>query len=144
MTRSWSTSAPGSPYDDAQREVAGRYDAIGILTATTPEAAALLALFTDEQERWADELADLEERLEQQREQDWAAYGRALKANVEAAVGRLEGLRVPVVVTVDLTTFRGAGDRGGDSWGVAERVLDQALQATPLPGDGRPPLERLT
>lgn len=132
------------PYDDAQREIAARYDALGIPTASTPEGAALLAPATDEQEPQADELADLEERLEQQRERDWAAYGEALKAAVEAAAGRLEGLRVSVVVTVDLQTFRRAEDRGGDSWGPAERLLDQAIQVTPLPGDGRPPLERLS
>lgn len=132
------------PYDDAQREIARRYDANGIPTAATPEPAALFRAATNKQERQVDELADLEERLEQQRERDWAGYGQALKANVEAGAARLPGLRVPVVVTVHLTTFRRSEDRQGEGSGVAERVLDEAIKAMPLPGDGLPPLHRLS
>lgn len=117
-------------YDDAQQELYRRYVAIGIPTATTPEADVVLTPATDEQERQCDELADLEERLEQQRERDWAAYGQALKANVEAAAASLPGLQVPVVVvTVDLDTWCVPD---GDCW-VADRLRAQAIRATPAP-----------
>ena len=113
-------------------EIVTRYDTLDGNTATTADDddAAPAAAAADEHERQADELANLEERLEQLRERDWAAHGEALKASVEAAASRLKGLRVPVVVTVDLQTFRPAGDRGGDSWGPAERLLDRAIPAT--------------
>lgn len=136
-------------YDEANQELDRRYTAIGIpsVTGVPGDAAfeaALAALppATEEQERLADEIADLGERLEQQREADWASYGAALKAAVEAAAARREGLRVPVVVNVDLETFR--GDRGDDGWyGLADQLREEGLNAIPLPGDGRPPLSRL-
>lgn len=130
-------------YDEANQELARRYEAIGIPTATMPEAAAQLEPATPEQERQADEIADLAEWLEQLRERDWAEYGQALKANVEAAAQRREGLRVPVVVTVDLDTPRSPGEAEGAAWGIVEQLRTEAIEATPLPGDGRPPLERL-
>lgn len=137
-------------YDDANRELARRYNAIGISTATgipgdpmTEDALARLEPASEEQERQADEIAELEERLEQQRLQDWAAYGQALQAAVEAEAARLTGLTVPVVVRVDLDTFRRSDDRDVVTCGLAERLRDAAIQVTPLPGDGQPPLIRL-
>jgi hypothetical protein len=138
-----------NPYDDANRELARRYDAIGIPTATgvpsamTVDALTRLEPASEKQERQADEIAELEERLEQQRLQDWAAYGQALLAAVEAEAARLPGLTVPVVVRLDLDTFRRADERGGESWGLADRLREAATQVTALPGDERPPLERL-
>lgn len=108
-----------------------------------PGAAAQLEPATPEQERQAAEIADLEERLEQLRERDWAEYGQTLKANVEAAAQRREGLRVPVVVTVDLDTFRSPGGAEDTAWGIVEQLRIEAIEATSLPGGGRPPLERL-
>ena len=137
-------------YDDAHRELARRYNAIGISTATgmpgdpvTEDAHTRLEPASEEQERQADEIAELEERLEQQRFQDWAAYGQALQAAVEAEAARLTGLTVPVVVRVDLDTFRRGDERGGVTSGLADRLRDTAIQVTPLPGDGQPPLVRL-
>jgi integrase len=45
---------------------------------------------TPEQDRQAEAITDLEEALERQRERDWAAYGEALKAQVEAAAAKTE------------------------------------------------------
>jgi hypothetical protein len=137
-------------YDDANRELVRLYNAIGISTATgtpgdsvTEDALAGLEPASEEQERQADEIAELEERLEQQRLQDWAAYGQALRAAVEAGAARLTGLTVPVVVRVDLDTFRRSDDRDVVTCGLAERLRAAAIQVTPLPGDGQPPLLRL-
>jgi hypothetical protein len=137
-------------YDDASRELARRYNAIGISTATgmpgdpiTEDALTRLEPASEEQERQANEITELEGRLEQQRLEDWAAYGQALQAAVEAAAARLTGLTVPVVVRVDLDTFRRSDDRDVVTCGLAERLRDTAIQVTPLPGDGQPPFVRL-
>ncbi len=76
----------------------------------------------------------------QLRLQDWAQYGQALKANIEVAAARRTSLRVPVVVNVDLQTHRGLPE---PTSGLSEQLLQEAIEATPLPGDGRSPLERL-
>jgi len=137
-------------YDEANQQLIRRYDAIGIPSVTAvpgdadyEAAQAALPAATEGQERQADAIADLEERLEQLRERDWAEYGQTLKANVEAAAQRREGLRVPAVVTVDLDTFRSPDEAEGTDWDIAEQLRTEAIEATPLPGDGRPPLERL-
>ncbi len=138
-------------YDDAQQELTRRYDAIGIPSTTGvpgdpvhEQALAQLEPATEEQERQAEVIGQLEDRLERMREQDWAAYGQALTANIEAAAARVEGLRVPVVVNVDLDTFRPDQDRDASNrLTLARRLLDEAVEATPLPGDGRSPLQRL-
>ena len=100
-----------------------------------------MALPHDAPEAEFDAVAEATERLEQQRQQDWAQYGAALKANVEAAAAR-RGLRVPVVVNVDLETFRDVADQGSD-YGLVWQIVIEAREATPLPGNGRLPLERL-
>ena len=103
---------------------------------------------TAEQERQVDEIAALEDRLEQQRQRDWGAYGAALKARIEAPGSQIEGLRVPVLVIVDAEAVPAHNPSG--TWGtglggpLAERLLNAAVDATPLPGGGRAPLERLT
>ena len=72
-------------YDAAGQELGRRYDAVGIpsVTGTPGDAAAEAALAAlapaaAQQELAADQIADLEARLEQQRLADWAAYGQAL------------------------------------------------------------------
>jgi hypothetical protein len=137
-------------YDEASRELAGRYDAIGIVTVTgvpghplAEEGLRRLEPATEEQERQADSIAELEERLEQQRLEDWAAYGRALQAAVEAEVARLPGLTVPVIVRVQQETSRAADEQSGATWELIDQLLTVAIQATELPGGGRPPLARL-
>lgn len=125
------------PYDDATQELNRRYEAI----ATPAAAAAQLEPATDEQERQGEAIGAPEDRLEELRLQDWAQYGQALKANIEAGAARRRSLRVPEVVNVDLQTYR--GDGRASVWGLSEQLLEEAIEATPLPGDARSPLERL-
>jgi hypothetical protein len=139
-----------STYDDATQELVRRYEAIGIPSVTgvpgdpaTAAALAQLAPATEAQERAAEQVGQLEDQLQDQRRADWAAYGQALKAAVEAAAARREGLRVPVVVEIDTETFREDRDRPGWTTGIEAQLLDEAIAATPLPGNGRPPLDRL-
>lgn len=122
-------------YDDAQLELQRRYEMV----------PAWPAELTDEQQRLAEEVDDLQERLEQQKERDWAAFGEQLKTAVEAAAARLT-LPVPVVVNFDLETYRaarGADEPGAWVYGIAEKLREDAILGATLPGDGRPPLERL-
>lgn len=141
------------PYDEAQQELAGRYRSAGLLRdATAAEVAELPGFtaarwtrpqgWTEQQEQLADELGDLQERLEDQQDADWAAYGAALADAVRAAAARWPGLTVPVEVRVDLETIRPPSIGGGLHWGLTEQLLTEAIAAIPLPGDGRPPLER--
>ena len=103
-------------YDQAQGELDRRYAAIGVPTVCgvpgDPAFEAALAQLepaTDEQEAQMNELAELGERLEQQRERDWTAYGEAFRQYVLAAAGDLlPGLDVPVEV-VAVPTVRDAG-----------------------------------
>lgn len=71
-------------YDDASRELTQRYEQAGLLYTDTSPAVEPL---TDERERQADAIADLEDRLEQRRQQDWPP-GQDLTAAVEAAAQR--------------------------------------------------------
>lgn len=136
-------------YDDAQDELTRRYDALGIPTATyrpgDPDTETPPAPATAEQEQQADALGELEDRLEEQRQRDWADYAQALGATIEAAARRLEGLRVAVVVDLHTDTIRDLAGRIGDQPfdQPAERLLSEAIEATPLPGAGRTPLQRL-
>jgi hypothetical protein len=138
------------PYDAASRELARRYDAIGIAAVTgkpgdplVEESLCRLQPATEEQERQADSIADLEEGLEQQRLEDWAWYGRALQVAIEAEAARLPGLTVPVVVHVQQEPSPRAHEQTGATSGVIDQLLTVAIQVTELPGDGRPPLSRL-
>jgi hypothetical protein len=141
-------------YDDAQQELTRRYDEVAP-TAPSPEQARELPPLNDEQEQQLDRLAELDERLEHQRREDWAQYGQALKDHIEAAASRQRGLRVPIVVNLDLDTFR--TDGGDRIAGIEGQLLQAAIMATPLPGatqplhdpltatyGGRSPLDRLT
>lgn len=114
-------------YDDAVQKLDRRHNEI-------PDG-------TEAYERLVDEVAELEEQLEQQRLADWAAYGAALKANVEAAAARRPGLTVPVVVNVDLATFRRQRP-DLERWGLSDQLVAEAIDATAMPGD-RPPLDRI-
>lgn len=106
----------------------------------TEGAVRRLEPATAEQERQAEEIAELEDCLEQQRRQDWAAYGRALQTAIETQAARLSGLTVPVLVRLEPATSRWGNERAGAAWGLVDRLLRAAIQATALPGDGRPPL----
>lgn len=132
-------------YDDAVHEIARRYEEAGLVSSYPVGQDVAEEAITDEQERRADELADLEDRLEQLRQQDWAAYGQNLKTAVETAARRRPDLRVPVVVNVDLDGFRPGKDRCSSwTWDIAEQLCTEAIDQTPLPGGGRPPLQRLS
>jgi hypothetical protein len=138
-------------YDDASDALQSRYDALGLADVRpTPgsalEVLATLATATPEQEHGCEQIAELEDQLERQRQQDWAAYGAALASHIQAHVTQIEGLRVPVVVTVDvdLIPARAYGTWGsGVGESIPEQLLHAAVDATPLPGHGRSPLERL-
>ena len=129
MTGAWTA------YDRAAGELDRRDQA---LTGTTSEPP------TPEQERELDAIGDLYDRLEEQRLSDWTAYGEALRTHIEAVAARSE-LTVPVVVHVDIDTFRPYAEHGGlfefvtlgDDW------IEEAVLATPLPGNGVEPLQRL-
>lgn len=139
-------------YDEAGTELQRRYDALdnpGVngLTGTGPDACLdRLTPATPLQEQQADAIADLEDRLEQQRRQDWANFGAALKTHVQSRGAATPGLRVPVLVLLDVGPV---AEPGLGTWGIgaglslAEQLLDGAVSATPVPGDGRSPLERL-
>lgn len=139
-------------YDDACDTLQRRYDDLDLPEIRRTAGSALdflarLAAATPEQENRCEQIAELEDRLEQQRHQDWVAYGAALVTHIQAEVIQIEGLRVPVVVNVDIdpvpaTSPTGTWGRGmGES--IPERLLHAAVDATPLPGHGRSPLERL-
>lgn len=125
-------------YDQAQQEINRRYEQAG-LSAKDCAGQPL----TEEQELQADELADLEERLEQLRRQYWAAYGQNLRFAVENAAASRPDLRVPVTVRVDLDSFH-PEDREPDSvWSIIEQLRVEAISNTSLPHGGRSPLDRL-
>lgn len=140
-------------YDIAQDELQRRYQAIGIPTFTSApgwtdedfaRAGAETQVATEEQERQAEELAELDGKLQDLQRQDWTSYGDALKAAVLAAAARRPQLTVPVEVRVDLDTFRSDRDVSAEySFGIVEELRAEAIAATPLPGDGRTPLERI-
>jgi hypothetical protein len=118
-------------YDGAQQELARRY--ADCTSATAAEAE--LPTSTVEQEQRLDELEELEERLENQRLRDWTEYGQELKTQIEAAAGRRQLLRVPVVVHVDVETFRVDAGRYG---ALQDQLLQEAIANTPLPGATEP------
>lgn len=120
-------------YDDAQQELTRRY--ADCTTATTAESPGLPSP-TVEREQRLDELTELEEHLERQRLRDWTDYGKALKTQIEAAATRRQLSRVPVVVNVDVETFRVAPEPTG---ALQDQLLQEALMNTPLPGTTLPP-----
>lgn len=103
--------------------------------AKSPEAAAELRRLEDEQDRSSDRFDDLDERLEEQRIAELRAYGEDLKAKVIAAAAQLEGLTVPVEVTIDVDTFRPATSSWGNYDTVEGRLVTNAVNDTPTPDD---------
>ena len=137
-------------YDEAGTALQRRYDDLGVprWIGSCDDAPQDLSPVTPEQEQQLDEIAALENQLEQQRQQDWVAYSTALKTHIEAQVPHIEGLRVPVFVIVDSGAVPVNSASG--SWGsgvgepLADRLLNAAIDATPPPGKGKSLLERLT
>lgn len=109
----------------------------------TPQLGAEYDRVVAEREARLDAVAKLEERLEEQRGREVAAYGQALKEHIEAAAGALPGLAVSVQVDVDLT-WSSRPDRLDGMPDVVERLVDQAVMDTPAPEDlPGTPLSRL-
>lgn len=71
-----------------------------------------------DQEHQLDAIAEQEERLEQERQRVWAAYGEALRVRIQAGAAGRPGLTVPIRVDVDLDTSRTASDLD-EAWGIA-------------------------
>ena len=137
-------------YDEAGTALQRRYDDLGVprWIGSCDDAPQDLSPVTPEQEQQLDEIAALENQLEQQRQQDWAAYSTALKTHIEAQVPHIQGLRVPVLVIVDSDAVPVNSASG--SWGsgvgepLADPLLNAAIDATRPPGKGKSLLERLT
>lgn len=109
----------------------------------TPELGAEYDRLLDERGARLDAISVLEERLEEQRGREIAAYGQALKERVEAAARSLPGLAVPVQVDVDLT-WSSRLNRLDDMPYVVERLVEQALMDIAAPEDLHgTPLSRL-
>jgi hypothetical protein len=122
------------------------YDAAYIDLDQRAGAVAASDASDEEKTRLVDGFGELQERLDRLQQDDWASYGQALKANVEAAAARrYPDLPVPLVVTVDLTPGYPADAAGVDiwGWGIVDRLRGEAIEATPLPGGGQLPLRRL-
>ena len=138
-------------YDDAGDALQSRYDLLGLPDVRPTPGSALdglasLASATPEQEHGCEQIAQLEDRLELQRQQDWIAYGAALATHIHSQVTQIGELPVPVVVNVDvdLVPAMACGTWGsGVGASIPERLLHAAVDATPLLGHGRSPLERL-
>jgi hypothetical protein len=87
-----------------------------------------------------DELEQLRNRLDRQREAEWASYGNAFRDNLHRAAAELfPTLPAPVEVIVELDWQNDLGPAGEDWDGPAWRVWEAALLDTPLPGSGIPP-----
>jgi hypothetical protein len=125
-----------SEYDLAQDLLRQRLKAVGPPARSGEGGRAA-------QERQRAALCRLSEQVDELQRRDRAEYGQHLAASIHAAAGRA-GLRVPVLVSVDHATEGRGGTADPDrDWTVADELLAEAIFATPLPGGGRSPLERL-
>lgn len=135
----WTPLDPGAPaYADAYTAVFGPPDPEALTSTSQPgtiltiprskaDEAALEAL--DQQET---ALEDLEY------EHDPRAYGEALQATVLAEAGRMYP-GIPVEVTIEAAERTSRDD--SDYWGATpdERLIDTAVDTTPLPWSGMTP-----
>lgn len=114
-------------YEEAEQELSRREDVVAHSSTTE--------VLSDDQEAMLDRLAALGARLEEQRAQEWAAYGDAFRANVHGAVAELmPTLAVPVEVIVNLGWQNSLGS--GDSLGPDCLLWHWARDKTALPGSG--------
>jgi hypothetical protein len=121
-------------YDEAEDELARREEQI-IGPVTRGNTIYSDELSEDAHAAWED-IARLRERLDEQRESDFAAYGAAVTEQVRAAVAQLlPDLPVPVQVVVD-TDWHNDLDTGEFGYGLLAQVWQSARLATPVPGSG--------
>lgn len=114
-------------YEDAQDEL-NRRDVANIPAHSSPEAAAAAPPLTEEQEAADEAIGRLRQRLEEQQDAEYAAYGQALTAAITGITRLLApDLVVPVEVQIDLSYEE--PDYGGLQW----QVLQQAVEVTLLP-----------
>jgi hypothetical protein len=119
-------------------------DATVAYVSKTPELDAEFDRLVAEHESRIAAIGDLEEELTQQRLREWTAYGEALKARIESMAAATPGLNVPVHVTVDVETHRGANSQEGFWNSLESRLIDAAVMDTPTPADlPGTPLQRL-
>ncbi|MDN5899603.1 MAG: hypothetical protein L0H74_05990, partial [Brachybacterium sp.] len=131
--------------DDVERSLrAGDGTPFGAYLPKSPDDAAELDRLEAEEEFRIAPIRALEERLDQQRREELAAYGAALKAHIEATVTEIPDLHVPVLVNVDLKGNDRHGWDGLDLPTTLENSLVQAaVENTPTPSDlPGTPLER--
>lgn len=153
----WRASAnPEDPEDFRQAMEQSLRTGVGLFTgragdatvaylSKSPELDAEFDRLVNEHEDRVAAIAELEERLSQQRIREWTAYGEALKARIETMAAATPGLGAPVRVTVDAETHRMGAARVEEFWNSLEsRLVDAAVLDTPTPADlPGTPLERL-
>lgn len=127
--------------ENAATARAAGIDGFSLYIPKTPEAAITLGKIDAETAAREEELADLEDRLAQQRQREWADYGNALKAQLETVLRALPGLEVPVEIRTDVRTDAHAARAEIDP--IWERYIEAILDTTPTPADlPGTPLER--
>ena len=146
--RAYLASLGHSPSDIERTEAQVRAgaDARMAFSLSIPKSAAAAAEWTrltDERDARLTDYTALEEQLEAQRLREWAAYGDALAAQIRADAAKLEGLTVPVEVTVSIDSEQSQPSEY--DWGSIElRLVNAAVEAVPSPAElPGTPLERL-
>lgn len=106
----------------------------------SPELAAEFVRLLEEREAKLAPYA-LHDALQAQQEREWAAYGEALRKQLEENAHRVAGLDVPVEITVDTM---GRPDIHPALDELAQSLVDNAIAAVPSPADlPGTPLNRL-
>ncbi len=117
-------------YRDADEDLSRREDAI---YAGNP------AVLSQEQQAALAAIDQLRDRLDEQLNREWAAYGQAFAANVRrAATELLPGLTVPVEAVVEPIWQNHLGS-GATFPSIEFDLWARARELTPLPGSGIPP-----
>jgi hypothetical protein len=143
-----SASAPAEVVDQLMAQLDDGEDLVmrSVYLFKSPDSQTAIEQLHDARDAALDPIGDLHESLEAQRLREWDGYGQALKATIETAAARLDGLSVPVVVTVDTLTYRPDRERPDSEFGYAleQRLVEAAVMDTPTPDDlPGTPLQRL-
>lgn len=125
-------------YDAAEQELQRKADAAGGPTFRTGEPTT--RVWTEEEETAWSAVQDELDRLAEQRERDWVAYGDAL---VQAVLA--EATRRGITVAVEVVLHDDWPDREAErEWSLlTSELCEAATRTVPLPGAGLSPLERL-